>query len=253
MRTSIHCALALCAAALLSGDAAAQRGETRGQDATAEASRAAGQVEERAAAERGAAAEHAVAAERGVAAKREDAAHTAAARQAEAAKHRTLASEVSLAETAHRGRMAKIKRLRTLAEKSGNATRLKELDDLQRQATTHHEGQLKKLRGRLGKGGHGAMDRALNKGRKASAKTAAERRHALEAWAKANPGRSHGVAKRAHGKARGAADKAMHDADKALRGNKPTDAERKAATERERAAAKKAAEAASRGRGGRDG
>ncbi len=252
MRTSIHCALALCAAALLSGDTAAQRGETHDQDAAAEVTRAARQAEEHATAERGAAEEHAAAAERGVAAKREDAAHAAKARQAAAAEHRSLASEVALAETAHRGRLAKIKRLRTLAEKSGDKARLKELDDLQRKATAHHEDQLKKLRSRLGRAGLTAMDRALDKGRKASAKTPAERRKALEAWAKENPGRSHGVAKRAHGKARGAADKAMHDADKALRGHKPSDAERKAATERERAA-KKAAEAASSGRGGRDG
>jgi len=241
MRKSIHCAIALCAAAMLSGNVVAQRAEARDQDVSAEASRVGRQAEE-----------HAAAAERGVAAKREDAAHAAEGRKAAAAEHRALASEVAMAETAHRGRLAKIKRLRALAEKSGDKARLKELDTLQGKATSHHEGQLKKLRGRLGKDAHGAMDRALDKGRKASAKTPAERRKALEAWAKANPGRSHGVAKRAHGKARGAADKVMRDADKALRDHKPSDAERKAATERERAA-KKAAEAASGGRGGRDG
>lgn len=236
MRPATRFTVALCAATLLPGSVAAQRSEPHAQDA-APASRAARPASEQATAvQRGPVAERARAGEHGAAAEREAAARKGKARHAAAGEHRTLAAEIARAETAQRGRLAKLKRLMTLAEQQGQTERMKELEALQQRAIQHHEQLLATLRERLGDGGKAAMERAVGRGRETSAKTATERRHALEKWSQEHPGRSHGVARRGHKQA--AAREAGRGAEKVLRGHEgkvPTAAERRAATERERA------------------
>ncbi|MFT7465576.1 MAG: hypothetical protein ACI9EF_003945 [Pseudohongiellaceae bacterium] len=261
MRTATRCALALCAAALLSGDLSAQTAESRTQDAAADVGRAADRGAARA--EEGATAVQRGAEKQRAAAEKGATARGAKTRNAKAAEHRVLAAELAAAETSHRGRLAKLKRLHALAEKSGNKNQVREIDALKTKSTAHHRERLAKLKERMGKDSHAAMDRVVNRGREASAPNAAERKKALEKWSKDHPGRGHGVAHRGKGMAKDAANAAARGAQDAVRGAKdairghagdvPTDAQRKAATERERAAKRAAEAAATSGRDGRDG
>ncbi len=221
MRTTSCLSLALCTAALLSGGATAQReeGGERTQDHAAERTR-------EAAREHTQDAEHTRGTHEGKelgpaearrAAEQKAKEHAGDARKGAAPNHRVIAAEIASAETHHRGRMAKLKRLKVLAEKAKQDGRVKEINDLQHTELRHHEQVLAKLRSKLGREGQAAADRATGHGREAKEKDPAGRRKALEQWEKTHPGRGHGV--ETHGRATRGAKDARGRAEEAARGH----------------------------------
>lgn len=194
--------LVLFTSAVLCGVASAQRGEEQTAPTRAEREQAAKQKEHAegrgqehagaAESKRGEAANRGEAAQRD-AAKRGEAAHRDAAARIPAAEQRALAAEIAHQETTHRGRMAKLKRLKDLAQKAHQADRVKAVDELQHKELQNHKRKMAMLSAKLAPDGKAAVERAVERGREVQAHTPAERRAALQKWKKEHPGRSHGV------------------------------------------------------------
>jgi hypothetical protein len=197
MHITKHCLLVLCSSALLASGLTAQRAEsteraseatpsrTQREQATREEQKARESAGHQAEQTRESAAREAKQARENAA----GAAHGAAT----AAEQRAMAAEVAQLETTHRARMAKLKRLKQLAEQSNEAARVKEIDKLQHMELAAHKRKVAMMSSRLDPHGRAAMERAMGHGRESKAQTPAERRKALEAWKKSHPGRSHGV------------------------------------------------------------
>jgi len=89
----------------------------------------------------------------------------------------------------HRDRMARIQRLRQIAEEQGQTDRLDVIAKLERKETDRYERRRKKMRAELGDEAFEASDRKLGKGRK--------RGKAFEKWSRKNPERAKGAKKAA--------------------------------------------------------
>jgi hypothetical protein len=93
-------------------------------------------------------------------------------------------------ENKHRERMAKINRLRDLANKAGQTERLTALKELERKEGVRYEKARERLRDKLGKGAFDKADEKLAKGRKREAGSKADRNKALQEFARKNPERA---------------------------------------------------------------
>ncbi|MHC4785751.1 MAG: hypothetical protein ACYTE6_07270, partial [Planctomycetota bacterium] len=69
------------------------------------------------------------------------------------------------AELTYRHRLARLRRLRHLAQEDGSAERLAELDELYQRLRAAHEAKIERLRGRLDAAAHARLDAQLNEGR----------------------------------------------------------------------------------------
>jgi hypothetical protein len=76
-----------------------------------------------------------------------------------------LFSQAHDAEAAYRQRLAKLRRLRHLAQEDGSADRLAELDGLYKRLRTAHDNRIGRIRHRMDAAAHARLDARLNEGR----------------------------------------------------------------------------------------
>ena len=94
---------------------------------------------------------------------------------ADAPSRDSLIKKTALEEGKHRNRLAKIERLRTLAEQKGQTDRLQQLGDLLKRENDRYAGYREKARGAMGDNTFKALESRLAQGRGRGADPAAQR------------------------------------------------------------------------------